>query len=427
MNFNDYKHIHFIGIGGIGVSAVAKYMLTLGKKVSGSDNSESVVIKSLIESGAEFFLRQKKENISSDIDLVIYTIAIPDTNEELMEARNRGIKCLTYPESLSIISRNLETIAISGTHGKTTTTGMLAKVLSDAKLDPFVIIKSILKDFKSNLVVGNGKYFVVEACEYRRSFLNLYPKILVITNIDTDHLDYYKDLKDIQSAFRELAERIPLDGAVVCDTEDMNVLPVIRGLKCKIINYKEFLDPNLNLNFKGEHMLKDSAAVLAVANFLNLPEFNSKKSLESFEGTWRRFDLAGQTKNKTLVYDDYAHHPDEIKATLSGARLKYPNKKIVAVFQPHLFSRTKQLLKEFSEAFENADYAYILPIYAAREKFDESIKSADLVDMLRKNGKETDAIEEKELPSLVEKFNEDTIIFMIGAGSVNTFTKELIS
>jgi UDP-N-acetylmuramate--alanine ligase len=174
-------------------------------------------------------------------------------------------------------------------------------------------------------------------------------------------------------------------------------------------------------------MLKDSAAVLAVANFLNLPESNSKKSLESFGGTWRRFDLAGQTKNKTLVYDDYAHHPDEIKATLSGARLKYPNKKIVAVFQPHLFSRTKQLLKEFSEAFENADYAYILPIYAAREKFDESIKSADLVDMLRKNGREADTIEEKELPSLVEKFSEDTVIFMIGAGSINTFTKELIS
>ena len=324
INIEKIKKVHFVGIGGIGISAIAKLMQIRGKMVSGSDRSGSPVTDSLISDGIKICFEHDSKNIKKDTDLVVYTIAVDDKNPEVCQAKKYKIPILSYPQMLGIISANMYTIAVSGTHGKTTTTAMISKVLIDAKLDPTVIVGSMLKDTGSNLIVGKSKYFVVEACEYRRSFLNLHPKILIITNIDLDHLDYYKDLEDIQSAFRELSLRIPKDGAVICNKKDPRLKSVILGLKCKVIDYIPYTKNKINLLAPGKHNIQNAGCTLGTAQFLNLDNTKTIKSLEKFNGTWRRFDLKGKTQTGVRVYDDYAHHPKEISSALSTLKEKYP-------------------------------------------------------------------------------------------------------
>jgi len=417
IDLEKIRHVHFIGIGGIGVSAIARLMHIAGKTVSGSDLSASPVTDRLSALGISVIIGHDPKNIPANTDLVVYTIAIPETNPELREAVARNIPVMTYPQMLSIISKNKKTIAVSGTHGKTTTTAMISKILIDANLHPTVIIGSLMKDSDSNLITGDGEYLLVEACEYRRSFLNLYPTILIITNIDADHLDYYKDIADIQSAFRELAERIPENGTLICNTNDPRLKPVIKNLKCKVIDYTKYIK-NLILKAPGRHNKENAAAALAVADFIKIQ--HAEKSLENFSGTWRRFDLKGATKNGTLVYDDYAHHPQEIKATLSGMKEMYPDKKRIAFFQPHLFSRTKSLFDEFADAFEDVDTVYLLPIYAARENFDESISS----EMLARKIKNASFVENfKDAVTQLQLFGDDTVVVNMGAGNIYTLSE----
>ncbi|TSC89025.1 MAG: UDP-N-acetylmuramate--alanine ligase, partial [Parcubacteria group bacterium Gr01-1014_2] len=240
--FNNVKSVHFIGIGGIGISSIARMMLLEKKEVNGSDTNESEITKELENLGAKIKIGHKKENLDSETELVIYTIAVPENNPELVKAKKLKIKILTYPEALGLISKKFYTIAISGTHGKTTTTAMTAKIFMDAGLKPTAIVGSLLKDERSNFVAGSGKFFIVEACEYKRSFLNLEPKILAITNIDNDHLDYYKNLKDIQKAFAELAGKIPKDGFLICNPNDQKIKPVLKSAKCRIIDYTKESD-----------------------------------------------------------------------------------------------------------------------------------------------------------------------------------------
>ncbi len=419
VNLEKIKSVYFIGIGGIGVSAVARLMSIYGKKVAGSDSSPSLVTEQLSKLGIKIYKGHDEKNIPKDTDLLVHTIAVQKNNQEMLEAKRRKIQTITYPEMLSIISKNTETIAVSGTNGKTTTTAMLAKVMMDAKLDPTVIVGSLMKDSDSNLTVGKSKYFLVEACEYRRSFLNLYPKILVITNIDLDHLDYYKDIKDIQSAFRTLALRVPVNGAIICNTSDAKLRPVIKGLKCKIIDYGQYKKPELKLKSPGEHNRQNAAAVSAAAEFLGMKKKTTNKSLERFSGTWRRFDLKGKTKNGTLIYDDYAHNPQKIKSTLSGLKEKYPSKRRVVFFQPHLFSRTKLLLKEFSSAFNDGDIVYILPIFAAREKLDRTINSSMLVSKIIKQGIPSQLLESPDrVLAEIRKLNQHSVVMMMGAGDI---------
>lgn len=419
MEIDKIKKVHFIGIGGVGVSAIAKLMLIKGKKVSGSDISLSPIVLNLKELGVEINIGHDSKNIPTDVDLVIQTIAVTNDNPEILEAKRQNIEIKTYPEMLSIISKDLETIAISGTHGKTTTTAMLSKVLIDAGLDPTVIVGSMMKDTQSNLVVGKGKYFLVEACEYRRSFLNLYPKILVITNIDLDHLDYYKDLADIQSAFRELATRVPADGVVICNALDENVLPVIKDLKCKVIDYTKNIKTDLKLKVPGEHNKQNAGACISVADFLQIQSDKAVKSIEDFSGTWRRFDLRGKTINGVSVYDDYAHHPKEIMTTLKGAREMYPDMKIVSIFQPHLFSRTKLLLEDFSKVFIDSDEVFILPIYPAREEFDPTINSEMLVEKIKQNGQNVQLVKSfDDAKNIIEKLDGNTVVINLGAGDI---------
>lgn len=391
INFSKIKSAHFIGIGGIGTSAIARMFFIEGKKVSGLDMAESEVTEELRKMGARIFIGQRAENVPAECDLVIYTIAVPPENPEFAEAKRRGIPMLSYPEVLGLISKEKYTIAITGTHGKTTTTAMVAKIMMDAGLDPTVIVGSFLLDTshhpaprsargtppraggevrRTNFIAGKSKYLVVEGCEYRRSFLNLSPKILVILNIDADHLDYYKDLNDIKSAFAELARKLPKDGVLVDEKKYKNVI----------------LPDGFTLRIPGKHNLENAKAALAVAQTLGISPSIALGALKDFSGTWRRFEYRGEAKNEALVYDDYGHHPTEIEATLQGARELFPTQKIVVVFQPHLYSRTKDHLAAFGRCFALADTVILLPIYPAREKDPGDISAQMVVDEIKKNG-----------------------------------------
>ena len=423
----ESKNIHFIGIGGIGISAIARMFLLEGKKVSGSDMSDSKTINELQKFGAKIQIGHSETNIPKDTDLVIYTIAIDKNNPELKEAIKRNIKILTYPESLKEVSKNKYTIAVSGTHGKTTTTAMIAKIMIDAGLDPTVIVGSFLKGHESNFIAGKSKYFVVEACEYRKSFLNIKPTIALITNIDNDHLDFYKDIADIQNAFREFVSHLGKDNYLIANIKDKTIIPVLKDLNTNIINSKDFFDKELKLKIPGEHNKEDASFALAVVNILGIAKEKAKKSLEEFVGTWRRFEYKGETKNGVLIYDDYGHHPTEIKATLSGAREFFGKKKIFVAFQPHLYSRTKILLNDFVTAFGDADEILVAPIFAAREKFDPSITSEILVDKINN----TKALSFKNFVDienyLLENLKKDDVLITIGAGDIYKIGESLLS
>jgi len=372
------KKIHFIGIGGIGISAIARMLLLEGKQVSGSDRDASKVTDELKKAGATIFIGQKKENFPSDCDLVVYTVAIPKEDPEFAEAVKSGVKMLTYPQTLNLISKEKYTIAVSGTHGKTTVTAMIAKIMIEAGLDPTVIVGSLLKDIgansDSNFVAGKSKYLVVEADEYKKSFHNLEPSILVINNLDEDHLDFYKDLADIQDSFLHLAKKLPKDGFLICNTKLPNLQPIIKEVGCQVVDY-DSISHDHKLLVPGEHNRQNAKAANAVAKVLGASDEIILKSLKSFSGTWRRFEYKGKTKTGAVVYDDYAHNPQKVKAALQGAREMFPDKNIIVVFQPHLFSRTKLLLNEFATAFVDADEVILAPIFPAREVFDPTISS----------------------------------------------------
>lgn len=383
INLSNIKKVFFVGIGGIGISAIARMLKQEGKEVSGSDMSESAVTHELRMLGIDISIGQSFELIPADADLIVYTIAIKHYDPALMERiYESGIPAKSYPEMLHIVTAGKYTIAVSGTHGKTTTTAMIAKVLIEAKKDPSVIVGSFLKDYKSNLIAGAGEHFVVEACEYERSFLNIEPKVLVITNIEADHLDYYKDLADIEHAFTEMA--VQTGDAVVCDPSHESVRRVLADLpadtKLKIIDYTEYLERVPKLAVAGVHNRFNAAAALAVADFIGISMEDAEKAVAQFQGTWRRLDLKGTSAAGTIVYDDYAHHPTEIRATIQALRELYPagEKKLTIIFQPHLYSRTKAFFNEFAEAFAGADVVRFLPIFFAREEADPTISSAKL-------------------------------------------------
>ncbi|MCX6747792.1 MAG: Mur ligase family protein, partial [Candidatus Nomurabacteria bacterium] len=347
--------------------------------------SDSGVITELQNIGIPITIGQGFELIPKDVDLIVYTIAIPHYDPKLFEQiKSSGIMSKTYPEMLHYVTDNKYTIAVSGTHGKTTTTAMIGKVLIDAKLDPSMIVGSILKEYKSNLVVGKGEHFVVEACEYERSFLNINPTILVITNIEADHLDYYKDLVDIQNAFNQLIGQTK--NYVVCNLKDLPTGQTYGNVE--FVDYTKYLDQVPKLAVPGEYNRMNAACALAVADILKISKEVADTSLANFQGTWRRLEKKGMTKEGTIVYDDYAHHPTEVRASLSGLKELYPEKRITVLFQPHLYSRTKALFEEFVNCFDQADQVYLLPIYFAREAPDPEISSEILAQAMQAKGVE---------------------------------------
>ncbi len=392
LDLSKIKKVYFAGIGGIGISAIAKMMLLEGREVYGSDIGESGITEDLKSAGAHISQGQKIEFVPKDVDLIVYTIAIPKYDPKFFEElKALNVPMYTYPQMLGIVTANKYTIAVSGTHGKTTTTAMIAKILIGTGKNPSVIVGSLLKEYKSNLIVGKGEYFVVEACEYERSFLNVHPKILVITNIEPDHLDYYKDLADIESAFSEMAEQT--ESYIVCDPAHPSVKNVlVKGYKTQVVDYTKYLDKVPMLAVPGAHNRVDASAALAVADVLGISLDEASKPLAEFSGTWRRLEKKGVTESGVVIYDDYAHHPTEIRASLQGLRELYPSGRITVLFQPHLYSRTKALFAEFVTSFKDADRVLFLPIYFAREAPDPTISSELLAKEVFKLGMDCRAL-----------------------------------
>jgi UDP-N-acetylmuramate--alanine ligase len=463
----NYKNIYFIGIGGIGMSAIARMLKSQGVKVSGSDSSQSEVTDGLISEGITVHIGESVGNIPDDVDCVVYTLAIPKENVELVELQNhvmedgQKIPIYTYAQMLGKLSEGMETVAVAGTHGKTTVTAMIASGFSKTDLHPHVVIGSLISDpdqtvrdpkqnnvnkktnyIKSGTLENGGNIFVTEACEYKRSFLNLNPKHVVITNIDIDHLDYYRDLKDIHEAFIELCEKIPQDGKIVCDPDLQNLKPIVEKFPEKIIDYKEFLNKVPKLKVLGDHNKLNAAAAMACVSLFvqdsgQKIEQDLKKisdGLSEFSGTWRRLENRGQFIKQngelgSILYDDYAHHPDEISAGISALYKEFSDKKINIFFQPHLYSRTKTLGDDFIKVFveslqeKKIGNLYVLPIYAAREKKDETISSEILVNKIIESYPkfENNVFYIENFQNAVDKIklmNSGNVVVTVGAGDV---------
>src|SRR3989344_1947432 len=426
------QNIHILGIGGIGISALARLCLEEEKEVSGQDTASSPVIVELKKAGVKIFIGQSIARIPKGTDLIVYSEALEQRAPEFLErVRKLSIPMLSYPQALGELSKQKKTVAIAGTHGKTTTTAMVAHALLDAELDPTVVVGSILKDQNSNFIFGRGEHLVVEADEYKRAFLHLTPFILVITNIGLDHLDYYKDFADIQSGFAELAARVPKNGYVVLDRSDKKLQEVIRRTKAKIIDYGEFRDANLRLPFPGAHNKENAAAAAAAAHVLGVPKKRVLDSLTNFGGTWRRFDYRGKTAHGVLVYDDYAHNPDKIRAAISGYRERFPKQRLAVVFQPHLYSRTKTLFEGFTTAFSGADIMLVTPIFAAREKKDKEISSALLAKRIQKEMKGRTVLFIPQLPKVrtyIERnLKQGDVLITMGAGDIYELADSLVA
>ena len=420
------KRVHFTGIGGIGMSGLARLFLHEGAVVSGSDIVESENTKKLESEGAVISYVQDGTIIydsEEEIDLVVYTEAMPEDHPELLAAREKGIRTINYFEALGEVANDYFLIAVAGTHGKSTTTAMLIDILEEASLDPTAIVGSLRSKTGSNYRAGKSKYFVVEACEYKRDFLTLEPDILIITNLEHEHVDYYKDLADVQSAFREFAKKLPEDGVLICDSSDELVTPVIENLSVKVVDYRSFLNPLMKLHVPGVHNRLNAAAATAAAIELEVETEVAQKALENFAGIWRRFEYKGEV-NGAKVYDDYSHHPTEIRASIAGARELYPERKLTVVFQPHTYTRTDSLFDDFVAALSLADKVIMVPIYAAREENVNGVSSDKIAEALGEKAQFFHTLEAAAL-EVKENSNEENIVVVMGAGDVTKIASQL--
>jgi len=384
--------IHFIGIGGIGVSALARHYLSQNHQVTGSDLEPSEITQALQKLGARVHIgKHKRANLwkrfdlknfpRSNLDLVVYSPAITSDNPELKKARKQGVRCQSYPQALGELTKNHFTIAVCGTHGKGTTTAMISLILIKAGLDPSVIIGTKLKEFgDSNYRPGKSPYLVIEADEYQSSFLNYRPQIIVLTTIDEDHLDYFKNLANIVKTFQRFIDRLPQKGILVVNRLDKNSqgLKSSPQVKYYSLKQKEARLLKRRLKLPGDHILADALGALTLARSLKIPDEVSFRALSEYKGAWRRFEESelkiGNCKLK--IVSDYAHHPTEVEVTLKAARQKYPNKKIWCVFQPHQYQRTYYLFDDFARVLSQApvDKLILTDIYSVAGRESQSIK-----------------------------------------------------
>ncbi len=406
IDFSRPETIHFIGIGGISMSGLAQILLEEGFKVSGSDAHKTELTEHLEGMGAEIFYGQRASNIGEDIDVVVYTAAIHPDNPEFRAVQERQIPMLTRAELLGEMMRNYKNaVNVAGTHGKTTTTSMLTDILLAAGTDPTVTVGGILHDIGGNIRVGGAEHFVAEACEYTNSFLSFFPTMEIILNIEADHLDFFKDLEDIRRSFRLFAEKLDEKGTLVISSDIQDVGALVEGLPCQVVTFGR--DPEksrysaadityddygnggytllidgeeagrIHLSVPGEHNIYNSLAAVAAARSLGIAPEKIREGLHMFKGTDRRFEKKGEIGGVTVI-DDYAHHPQEIEATLAAAK-RYPHKKLWCVFQPHTYTRTAALLDDFAKALLTADEVVLADIYAAREINTIGISSNDIV------------------------------------------------
>lgn len=455
IDFNHPCHVYFMGIGGISMSAFAELLHSEGFTISGSDMKESKITKHLEAKGIHIFYGQTASNITSDIDLVVYTAAISSFNAEFIAAKEAGIPMMDRAEMVGQVMANYQTpIAVSGTHGKTTTTSMLSHIFLSAKKDPTISVGGILKAIDGNLRIGKSENFITEACEYTNSFLKFNPKISIILNIEADHLDFFKDLDDIRNSFHLFAKRLPEDGTLIINGDIKDYQEVVGDLSCKVVSYGfnkdlynysaenitfneqgfgeydlykngEFVR-HMHLSVVGNHNISNSLAAIAAAEEANISLEDIQEGLGQFQGTDRRFELKGKIGGVTII-DDYAHHPTEIKATLEAAK-RYPAQNIWCIFQPHTYTRTKAFLPEFAKALSLADHVVLADIYAAREANPGDISSKDILKLLQDAGTDSyyfpsfDEIEN----FLLENCTNGDLLITMGAGDVVTIGEALL-
>lgn len=455
INFGQPIHIHFIGIGGISMSGLAEILLEEGFTISGSDAKESPLTDKLASEGVQIAYPQSAANITSGIDAVVYTAAIHEDNPEFAAAKNTGLPMLSRAELLGQIMDNYaNSVAVAGTHGKTTTTSMLSQVLLAADSDPTISVGGILKAIHGNIRVGHSDVFLTEACEYTNSFLNFHPKYSLILNIEEDHLDFFKDLADIRHSFRRFAENTAEGGTIIINGAITDYEEIVKDLPVSVVTYglTEACDyypsditfdekgcatytamhqgralTSVKLNIPGMHNVSNSLAVIAAALSLKIELSTITSGISQFTGTDRRFELKGICKDGVTVIDDYAHHPTEIAATLTAAQ-NYPHKRIICVFQPHTYTRTKAFLKDFAKALSLADVIVLADIYAARETDTLGISSKNIEDDLKALGKEAYYFPSfDEIENFLQKkcMNGDLLITM-GAGDVVKIGENLL-
>ncbi len=430
--------IHLIGIGGIGVSALAQYYLSKGHEVSGSDLVASEITDFLKEKGIKIFIGNFAKNIEKDFGLVVHSPAVKKDNPEYKKAKEFKIKTQSYPEALGDLTKEYYTIAVAGAHGKSTTTAMIALVLVGAGLDPTVIVGTKLKEFGgSNFRAGKSKILVIEACEYDSSFLYYQPKIAVVTNVDKEHLDYFKTFSNVKKAFQKFIMKLPADGFFVRNTDDANAPEIIEPkfqIKDSFLKQPEAKKIKTILKVPGMHNVSNALAVLQVARIMLVPDAVSFKALTEFEGTWRRFEIKDGKVNgkKITIVSDYAHHPNEISATLKAAREKYKNKTIWCIFQPHQHQRTYYLFNDFVKTFREIpiDKIIITDIYdvAGRETktINREVSSKKLVEKIDKESVSYLPMDK------IEKFVEENIgagdvLIIMGAGDIYKLADDVLS
>ncbi|MCI0542361.1 UDP-N-acetylmuramate--L-alanine ligase [bacterium] len=499
MNFLDVKRIHFVGIGGVGVSALARLFLSYGVEVSGSDASDFSDRNELEIAGAKIIIGHDAGNVPAHVEAVVYSAAVPKDNHEVVEAKRLQVQVLSYAEALGLVMKEgFYGIAVSGTNGKTTTTAMLGKILEAAGLDPLIIVGGKVPGWDKNLRLpanltppptppldrGGGQalenasppvkgemsvgqrgselppIFLVEGDEYRRHMLSLNPRMIVLTNIEADHLDYYKDLADIESAFTEYIKKLGPEDILVFNADDANsarireqAMPEVQCLSYGITASADLTARDIsyvagNQHFEmlfqgtklgvfslpvpGQFNIYNALAASASALSLRISGEHIRSALSEFTGTWRRFQIMG-TISKKIVISDYAHHPTAVRATIRAAKELYPGKKILAVFQPHQRDRTKKLLSEFSRAFEEADTILLTEIYdvAGRDEVLNSISSRDLLSEMKKDPKNPPIGYEKTLPETERRTREilDSfdIILIMGAGDIHAVAENLVA
>ena len=447
------KHLHFVGVGGIGMSGLAELLLNQGYAVSGSDMTETDITRNLQKMGGTIYIGHSAENIG-DADVVVHSSAVTDDNPEIEAAKEKGIPVIRRAEMLAELVRlKPYAVAVAGTHGKTTTTSIAGMVMTEAGLDPTIIVGGVVRSLATNARLGDSDYIVAEADEFDRSFLTLSPTIAIITNIEIEHLDIYKDLDDIKDTFLIFASRVPFYGAVIACIDEPHLKAILPDIKKRIITYG--LDENaevravdisyesgesrfnlinegtdlgkIHLRMPGVHNVKNALGVIALALELDIPFDTIAKALSEFEGVRRRFEIKKRIAGMMIV-DDYAHHPTEVKSSLSAAQTGW-DRRVIAVFQPHLYSRTRDFKDEFGSSFNHADVVIITDIFPAREAPIEGVTGKLIADAVKSSGhKEVHYLPEKEKISdfLIDFATEGDMIITIGAGDIYKIGEEFI-
>lgn len=446
MDFKTLKKLYFIGIGGIGMSALARYFKGLGMEIYGYDRVRSDLTKALEVEGMEIHYNEDLAAIPEGVDLVVYTPAIPKSHAELLHFQNNGFPIMKRAEVLGLISRNRKTIAVAGTHGKTTTSAILTYILRTCGVDCTAFLGGIAQNYKSNFVEGSSEWVVMEADEFDRSFLHLNPDIAIITSMDADHLDIYGDHEEMQNTYRKFAsqvsdlllynEGLPMDAVVLkakassygtTKTAAYNSSRIRAHAPNFVFDWEdkaaEQLWDDISFTLPGRHNVSNATAAIAVAKYLGCEEQKIRQALRTFKGIWRRFEWVYMSPSAVYI-DDYAHHPEELKAAIRAARSLFPERKLTGVFQPHLYSRTRDFVDGFAEALDELDELYLLDIYPARELPIEGVTSQLILDKMKNNNK---ILVDKN--DLIEKLKQKPVelLLTLGAGDIGAMVKDIAS